>query len=305
MSQNSLDGVPPKEMASTTTAKSIDLEWVRQARCPAISTYESRLVRQRPHLFPVEVIRDRDFRRMVLRDNFPLPGDEFREGYHLGNDISYWLNGLVCFLKTLNTIERHQVEIKSMLDFGCASGRVTRHFRCQLDDVEIWAADINPIHEAWLSRHFPRNPKALTVNETPGIGIADNSLDFISAFSVFTHIDETESGWLAEMKRILRPGGMAYFTVHNEDTWKSMRNAGPSHHLVAAMLQRDGFTLEKLQQPMPEGKTAFYFDDRDSYRAQVFHSNQYLREVWGQTFRIHEILPCEQQRQSVVVMTKE
>ena len=84
-----------------------------------------------------------------------------------------------------------------------------------------------------------------------------------------------------------------------------MRDAVPSNHLVRSMLQRDGFTLEKLQAPMPEGKTAFYFDDRNAYRAQVFHTNEYLREVWGQMFRIHEIIPCEQQRQSVVVMTKE
>ena len=277
---------------------------VKLAKRPAITTYDARLIRQRPHLFPPEIIRDRDFRRMVLRDNFPLPADDYREGYHVGSDASYWLNGLECYLKTLNVIEKYELEISDMLDFGCASGRVTRHFRCQMDDVQVWAADINPKHIDWLSAHFPRNPKAIAVNETPGIAIADNSLDFISAYSVFTHIDETETGWLAEMRRVLRPGGMAYFTVHNEDTWRAMSDLDPANRLVASMLRREGFTLERLQQPMPVGKTAYYFADEGAYRAQVFHSNCYLKEVWSQFFTIHEILPCEQQRQSVVIMTK-
>ena len=67
---------------------------VKLAKRPAITTYDARLIRQRPHLFPPEIIRDRDFRRMVLRDNFPLPADDYREGYHVGSDASYWLNGL-------------------------------------------------------------------------------------------------------------------------------------------------------------------------------------------------------------------
>ncbi len=298
------DKVSPATNAIKAEANASNLD-VRLAKRPAITTYDARLIRQRPHLFPPEVIGDRDFRKMVLRDNFPLPSDDYREGYHVASDASYWLNGLECYLKTLNTIERYGLEIRHMLDFGCASGRVTRHFRCQMDDVQVWAADINPKHIDWLSTHMPRNPKAMAVTETPGIAIADNSLDFISAYSVFTHIDETEVAWLAEMQRILRPGGLAYFTVHNEDTWQAMSDLGPANRLVASMLRREGFTLERLQQPMAVGKTAYYFADEGAYRAQVFHSNCYLRDVWSQFFKIHEIMPCEQQRQSVVVLTKE
>ena len=296
------------QAADLTASDTIDepelcQEVINQAKCPAVTTYDRRLVRQRPHLFTEDVIRDRDFRKMVLRDNFPIPGDDFREGYHEGSDISYWLNGLISYLKTLNTLEHYNFQVSSMLDFGCASGRVTRHFRCQMDDVTVWAADINPKHIRWLRTHIPRNPRAVPVTETPGLPIADNSLDFVCGYSVFTHIDETEIGWLAELRRILRPEGMAYLTVHNDDTWRAMANEDPSNRLLASMLRREGFTVERLHQPIPDGKTCFYFAD-EGYRAQVFHSNRYLRDVWGQFFIIRDILPCEQQRQSVVVMTK-
>ncbi len=281
-----------------------DFSAMREARCPAITTYDRRQVRKRPHLFPEELLGGRDFRKLVYRDNFPIPADDYREGYCPGFDISYWLQGLVCFLKVMQTVEKHGHTIGTMLDFGCASGRVTRHFCNQLDDVTVWAADINPQHIRWLQTHFPQNPKSILVQETPGLPIADNSLDFVCAFSVFTHIDEQETGWLAELRRVLRPSGLAYFTVHNDDTWRAMSQLDASNRLVRSMLRRPGFSLDQLQKPIPEGKTAFDFAEEGVYRSQVFHSNQYLREVWSQYYTIHEILPCAQQRQSVVVMTK-
>ena len=276
----------------------------RPATCPAITTYDSRLVRRRPSLFPDELLAGRDFRKMVLRDNFPIPPDEFREGYCSGRDISYWLHGLVCFLKTMKTVEDHGLQVKSVLDFGSASGRVARHFRNQLDDVTVWAADINPDHIAWLRTHIPRNPKSVLVGELPGLPIADNSLDLVCAYSVFTHIDQQETGWLLELHRVLRPGGMAYLTVHNDDTWAAMRKIDPSNRLIKSMLMTPEFSIEQLQNPIPQGKTVFHFADTGPYRSQVFHSDDYLRQSWGRFFRILEIQPLGHYNQSVVLLTK-
>lgn len=278
---------------------------LKESKCPAITTYDPRLVRKRPHLFPDDLLGAREFRKMVLRDNYPIPSDEFREGYCSGRDISYWLQGLVCFLKVMKTVDRMDLKLRSMLDFGCASGRVTRHFRNQLDDVVIWAADINPDHIWWLQTHIPRNPKSVQVGDQAGLPIADNTLDLVCAFSVFTHIDKQEMSWLAELRRVLRPGGICYLTVHNDDTWSALAEVDPSNRLIKSMLKTPGFSVEKFQQPIPEGKTVFHFAQGGPYCSQVFHSNEYLRRVWGQFFQILEIQPCEHQRQSIVVMTKQ
>jgi len=280
---------------------------VAAAKCPAVSTYDPRLVRQRPHLLPAELMAGRNFRKMVLRDNFPIPADEFREGYCLGKDISYWLNGLVSYLQVMNTVLRLGRQPRSILDFGSASGRVTRHFRNQLDEVTVWAADINPDHIRWLATHMPRNPRPLLVGTLPGLPIADNSLDLICAFSVFTHIDEQEMSWLAELRRLLRPGGLCYFTVHNDDTWRALGQLAETdvnNRLVQSMLKTPRFSLDNLQRPIPKGKTVYHFSNQGMYRSQVFHCNDYLHDVWGQFFTILEIQACSHDRQSVVVMEK-
>jgi SAM-dependent methyltransferase len=273
-------------------------------RCPAITTYDPRQVRARPHLFPASLMRGRDFRKMVLRDNFPIPADGFREGYFRGQDISYWLQGLHCFLKVMQTAENYGVDVREVLDFGCAAGRIARHFRTQLDDVTVWAADINPQHIRWLRTHIPGNPRAVLVGPCPGLPIADNRVDLVCAFSVFTHIDEQETAWLAELRRILRPGGLAYLTVHNDDTWRALAKQDSSNRLIRSMLHTHGFRLEHLSQPIPEGKTVFHFAPRGPYRSQVFHCNSYLQEVWSRFFDIHEIQAGGHQAQSVVVASK-
>ena len=277
---------------------------VRNATCRAITTYDRRLVRQLDHILPDDLLNGRDFRKMVLRDNYPLPADLFREGYCLGNDISYWLHGLVSYLKVMNTVQRRGIQPQSILDFGSASGRVVRHFRNQLDDATVWAADINPNHIRWLTTHFPLRLRAVVVGELPGLPIADNSFDLICAFSVFTHIDELEMNWLAELRRVMRPGGLCYFTIHNDETWHALSKLSPENRLIKSMLKTPTFEIEQLHQPIPQGKTAYHFAKDGLYCSQVFHSNDYLMDVWGQFFEIIEVQPCAHQNQSVVVMAK-
>ena len=273
-------------------------------RCPAITTHEPRRVRQRPHLLPDELLGHRHFRTMVLRDNFPIPGDDFREGYCLGRDISYWLQGLADFLRVMQQVERFGVTVNTVLDFGCASGRVARHFSRQLNDVVVWASEINPRHIEWLRKHGPGNIRPIQGDGQPGLPIADDSIDLACAFSVFTHLDSTEIGWLEEMRRVLRPGGICYFTVHNEDTWSALAELDPSNRLVRSMVDTGEFQLHQLSQPMPRDRLVYNFQEDGPYRCQVFHSNRYLREVWSQYLDILDILPCEHHRQSVVVMQK-
>jgi SAM-dependent methyltransferase len=48
-------------------------------------------------------------------------------------------------------------------------------------------------------------------------GQADDSLDLVYAHSVLTHLTEpTATAWLAEVARVLRPGGLALMTFHDE-----------------------------------------------------------------------------------------
>lgn len=243
---------------------------------------------------------------LIARDPYPIPCADDREGYSPGYDGVYWLSGLEDYLKIMEVANRYDVQPRSVFDFGCATGRVIRHFAAQSDIPEIWGSDINGRHIRWLCEHMPHTVKPIFNHCFPTLPMRDNSVDVISAFSVFTHIDTFETCWLAELRRILHDDGIAYLTVHNEDTWNMIRDQvdNEKNRLVQSMLKIDPSVREKLQKPLPDTRTVYRFAQSGPYRAQVFHSNNYLRQVWGRFFQIEEILPAHHVRQTVLVLRK-
>jgi hypothetical protein len=116
----------------------------------------------------------------------------------------------------------------------------------------------------------------------------------ISAFSVFTHVDIFETGWLSELHRILSPRGLVYLTVHNDATWQLLQQAkaaGADDHLLNRIGQVEPKSRKMLDGPLPSGRTDFRYTDVGPYRALVFHSNDYLQKTWGRFFEITEIQP--------------
>jgi SAM-dependent methyltransferase len=242
----------------------------------------------------------------IARDPYPIPCAEDREGYSKGFDGVYWMSGLEDYLKIMDKAKKYGVTPNSVFDFGSASGRVVRHFAAQSNVPEIWGSDINARHVRWLAEFMPQSVKPIFNHCIPSLPMRDNSVDIISAFSVFTHIDTFETCWLAELCRILKDDGLAYITVHNEDTWEVIRDEvdNERNRLVQSLLRIDPSLREKLQEPMPDQRMVFRFAESGPYRAQVFHSNNFLERVWGRFFKIEEIIPRHHVRQTVLVMRK-
>ena len=266
---------------------------------PPISEFSDQLEQLSREKIPLEEIKS-----FASKDVAPLPCPADREGYSANHHARYWFTGLSDYFSILEVAERHSVDIQSYFDFGCASGRVLRHFVAQSEIQELWGSDINARHIRWLYEHLPMRVKPVANFAIPHLPFADHYFDVISAFSVFTHIDTFETCWLAELKRILKPGGLAYLTIHNEDTWAVLRSEldNPDNRLIKSMEMADPDAKSKLNSDMPEGRTVFRFTHRGPYRCQVFHSNSFIKNVWGRFFDVVEILPCHHVRQSVVVL---
>ena len=244
--------------------------------------------------------------KMASNDEIPIPIPSDRENYFSGFDEKYWLFGLADYLKVMQSAAKYGIQPKSVFDFGCASGRVLRHFAAQTEIKNIWGSDINRRHIRWLYEHMPMQVRPVFNHCIPSLPIPDCSIDVITAFSVFTHIDTFEIHWLAELSRILSEDGICYLTVHNEDTWELLAGDenNQQNRLVQSIIESDPAVIDQLKQPMPGDRLVYRFAEQGPYRAQVFLSNHHLKTVWGRFFSIEEIIPQHHQRQTVVVLKK-
>ena len=103
----------------------------------------------------------------------------------------------------------------------------------------------------------------------PTLPIPDQHFDVITAFSVFTHIDELESSWLLELRRVLKPGGLS-------TSPSTMSTSGRISPLISCRttLQRSDPTLEP-ESPFPGERAVYAFNDESYYSCNVFHSQEF------------------------------
>jgi ubiquinone/menaquinone biosynthesis C-methylase UbiE len=243
-------------------------------------------------------------------DPYPIPITEDREGYYGDLHYDWWLSGLYDYLAVKQTVERFGGNLKSgdaIFELGCASGRVLRHFACQARDLDLWAADINLRHVEWIRNFLPERIKIFQNTALPHLPVDDKSISLITAFSVFTHIDELELAWLAELRRVLKPGGFAYLTIHSERTWLKMAPGLPAFENLIAVRERipDYVVSDDLfRSSMPAEKVVFSWEHAANYNSSVFHHSKYVRSVWGRFFEVRDILEAAHNYQDVVILRR-
>lgn len=185
----------------------------------------------------------------LIRPPLPQAGD--REGYHGDAHTLYWLSGLADQV-FLSGLTRSASEDLTILDFGCASGRVLRHFGATPGGgLRALAVDVNRRNIAWMREHLDQpSLELLRTTYYPPLPLETGSVDLIYALSVFTHIDEFEEAWLAEIQRTLRRGGRAFLTYHSERTWSLL--ADPSVGLDQVLLAGE-YVLDSTGEIMTAG----------------------------------------------------
>jgi SAM-dependent methyltransferase len=105
------------------------------------------------------------------------------------------------------------------LDLGCGIGRLLYHLEAEARRAEIWGCDIDRASIAWLEAHLQPPFRFHCNAELPPLPFEDASFDLVVALSVFTHLVETWHEWLLEVRRILRPGGVALLSFLGRRPW--------------------------------------------------------------------------------------
>jgi SAM-dependent methyltransferase len=99
------------------------------------------------------------------------------------------------------------------LDFGCGWGRIGRFFLRDFDAKDMVGVDIDPGMVAFCAQANLPGRFETIANGQP-LPYADGHFRLITAYSVFTHLPpRLFRVWLAELLRVLAPGGQLVFTV--------------------------------------------------------------------------------------------
>lgn len=235
------------------------------------------------------------------KDDYPLPLTRNREGYWGDDHLGYWLSGLRDYKILTECCARLGVSPSSYLDFGCASGRVIRHFAVNSPEIAVYGCDINRSHVDWVRRYLSPSILVFQTHSIPTLPLPDNTLDLVSAYSVFTHIEAFETTWLMELRRILKSGGLVWVTVNSEKTWEEMGEGWPVYRLLC---NYPGFPTQKPRPAMEEDRLVLRRVGDASYSSQVFYRFDYIKDVWGRFFEIVEIHRRLPGFQDVIVLRK-
>jgi SAM-dependent methyltransferase len=233
------------------------------------------------------------------KDPYPLPTTRLREGYTPKSSFLYWWTGYADYLRLRQVVERYYKGSGGpavYFDFGCASGRLLRHFAAQTDWT-LMGCDIDLLNVRWMQQHLAKHIQVFQNTSLPHLPIEDNSVDVVSAYSVFSHIDLWEEAWLLELRRVLRPGGLAFITFQSQHTWNrvAQRREKPDRLLSMEVSPQIELTAESFQRPMPHERIIFFMKQYELY-VNTYLTTDYVQREWSRFFDVCAILPAPKER---------
>ncbi|MEZ2419351.1 methyltransferase domain-containing protein [Luteibacter sp. RCC_6_2] len=102
-----------------------------------------------------------------------------------------------------------------VMDFGIGWARVARLFLGVVPARNIHGIDVDPEFIELTRSLFPGG-NFRVCEPFPQTHFDENSLDLVTAYSVFSHLSEASCvAWIGEFSRILKPGGYVAFTTRD------------------------------------------------------------------------------------------
>jgi SAM-dependent methyltransferase len=164
-----------------------------------------------------------------------------------------------------------------VLDFACGPGRVIGELAAAAKCCEMHGSDIDVEAIEWARKNLAAVARFAINTPAPPTAYASGMFDVIYSVSLFTHLDApAQHQWLAEMARLLKPGGLLLATTHGRCATGSCTEA------EFAALARDGFVYRT------DRKGRFKVDGLPDFYQTTFHTVEYVRRHWGRHLEVVE-----------------
>ena len=183
--------------------------------------------------------------------------------------------------------------VGNVLDWGCSSGRVLRHFAEPAKNAEFWGVDVAAPFVRWAQEHISPPFFFTTATSLPHLPFEDNFFGLVYSISVVTHIEHLRDAWLTELRRVLKPGGLALLTIMDEHTLDAYAELGrppwlPRNLSLEEMKRHDEALLRG-----PDWSLTF-----------VFLRSDYCVREWGRIFDVVDVIPHFEFAQTAILLRK-
>lgn len=132
---------------------------------------------------------------------------DYHKIYFGGEETANWL---------INHFKKYiDFNNKSILDWGCGSGRVLRHLPKIIGaSNKVYGTDYNSKYSKWCNENI-QNVIVKENRLTPPLNYKDGFFDALYGISIFTHLSEQNHHlWFKELNRVLKKDGIILISTH-------------------------------------------------------------------------------------------
>jgi SAM-dependent methyltransferase len=259
---------------------------------------------------------DLDANPDLERIRLPIPDPHLRDRVRGSDDATeYRRSGLVDWWRIDGCLRRggfDPVAGGTVLDFGAGCGRIAQYFTLYHGHIRLVGCDVDPEATRWCVKNLDF-ASFTEIALDPPTPFADASFDAIYGFSVFSHLPEASHlRWLAELRRILRPGGVLVLSLHGQQVVDEIAAGRALPRLqeraqeIQNELLRTGFAFVPYERMSPaHSENAAFFSTWDlaSY-GDTFIVEPYWRRHWADVFEIVAHIEAPEDWQDYVILRR-
>jgi SAM-dependent methyltransferase len=195
---------------------------------------------------------------------------------HTEDPLSFIASGVISIFDILSLVKKYDTSLTCrLLDWGCGSGRISRHIAKKFPEIELTGCDIDSEAVDWCNNVI-KNGDFRPIDPEPPTTFERGQFTSIIGFSIVTHLTrELQIRWIKELHELLAEGGIIVLTTHGE---QAARVNGLSNRL-----EMEGVIDELLDETLGDIVPAGY------YRS-TFQSKAWTEKNWGEYFDILEYI---------------